>query len=284
MKFSQITGVVMDMDGVLWRGDVPLPGLHDLFDWLRESGTPFALATNNSTRTPAEYAAKLARMGVVDVPERNIVTSSTATATYLQARYPAGTHIYVFGMDALRTVVLSAGFEIAGDDEMPPVAVIGGDFEMTYTKLKRASLVLQAGAYFVSTNTDKTFPSPEGLIPGAGSMLAAIEAAAGRSPDVVIGKPNAPMFEAALKVTGTSAETTLMIGDRLETDILGAKNAGMKAALLFTGVNTPDDLTADAETVWPDVAYEGLPDLVRAWAGDDWVQARVKQQRSASKR
>ena len=281
MKFSEITGVVMDMDGVLWRGDTPLPGLDVLFQWLTESETPFVLATNNSSRTQADYVVKLTKLGIANVPERNIVTSATATAAYIKSHYPADTRIHVFGMVGLRRILNSAGLTLVdydGQIDPPDIVVAGIDFELTYDALKWTALAIRAGAEYIGTNPDKTFPSMEGLVPGAGSMLAALEAATDQQP-TVIGKPGMPMFETALDVLGTSAENTLMIGDRLGTDILGGKNAGMQTALLFTGVTTPDDLTQDADTVWPDVAYEGLPELVRAWAGDDWYMAAMKAKR-----
>ena len=283
MKFSTITGVVMDMDGVLWRGDTPLPGLDELFQWLNEGNIPYALATNNSSRTPENYVDKLARMGVPDVPARCIVTSATATAAYLRAHYPAGTRIHVFGMDGLRQILQSAGLQLATPEGQPPEVVVAGiDFELSYEALKQAALAIRAGADFIGTNPDKTFPTPEGLVPGAGSMIVALETATDKTA-TVIGKPETPMFETALEIIGTAAENTLMIGDRLGTDILGGKQAGMKTALLFTGVTSPDDLIRDPDTVWPDVAYEGLPDLVRAWAGDAWYQATMKAKRQQAR-
>jgi 4-nitrophenyl phosphatase len=283
MRFSTITGVVMDMDGVLWRGETPLPGLDDLFQWLNERDIPYALATNNSSRTPENYVDKLARMGIADVPARCIVTSATATAAYLRAHYPDGIRVHVFGMDGLRQMLQSAGLQLTAPGGEPAEVVVAGiDFDLTYEALKQAALAIRAGADFIGTNPDKTFPTPDGLIPGTGSMLAALETATDRTP-TIIGKPETPMFEAALAITGTRAENTLMIGDRLGTDILGGKQAGMKTALLFTGVTTPDDLIRDADTVWPDVAYEGLPDLVRAWAGDDWYQATMKAKRQKAR-
>jgi 4-nitrophenyl phosphatase len=281
MKFSEITGVVMDMDGVLWRGETPLPGLDVLFQWLDESELPFVLATNNSSRTQANYVIKLAKMGIANVPERNIVTSGTATAAYIKARYPAESRIHVFGMDGLRRILTDAGLTLVkydGQIDPPDVVVAGIDFEVTYEALKWAALAIRAGATYIGTNPDKTYPSAEGLVPGTGSLLAALAAATDQKP-TIMGKPAAPMFEAALAVLGTPAENTLMIGDRLGTDILGGKNAGMNTALVFTGVTAPGDLTQDAETVWPDVAYEGLPELVRAWAGDDWYMAAMKAKR-----
>lgn len=278
MKFSTISGVIFDMDGVLWRGDEPLPGLHELFAWLRESNTPYVLATNNSSRTQADYVAKLERLGIVAVPSECIVTSGTATAAYLQKHYPAGTRVHILGMAGLRQMIDAAGFDISGDGETPQVVVVGIDFELTYDALKQAVRHIRAGADFIGTNPDKTFPMPEGLVPGAGSVIAAVEAAAGIPPLAIIGKPYRHMFDTALDILGTTSEHTLMVGDRLDTDIVGAQQVGLKTALVFTGVTTPDDLAK--QEVWPDVAFEGLPDLIRAWAGHEWYQARVRAKRA----
>jgi len=275
MKYSTINAVVLDMDGVLWRGNDPLPGMTELFEWLAEADIPYALATNNSSRTRAMYVEKLAKMGVSGVPEERIVTSGTATADYLQKHYPAGTPVHVLGMDGLRQMLTEAGFDVSGE-ETPQGVVAGIDFEMTYERLKVAALHIRAGADFIGTNPDKTFPAPEGLVPGAGSILAALEAATDREP-LVIGKPFEPMFTAALDALGTSPENTLMVGDRLNTDVQGAQAAGLKTALLFTGVTTQDDM--ETSDVWPDVAYEGLPELLKAWAGDAWYLNKMKSRR-----
>lgn len=283
MKYNDVEAVVMDMDGVLWRGNDPLPGLEEIFQWLGEAEIPFALATNNSSKTPADYVAKLESLGVPDVPEMTIITSGVATAAYLQSRYAVGTRIHVVGMDGLRRILENAGFDISdsmAEDASDPVeaVVTGIDFELTYPKLREATLWIRSGADFIGTNPDRTFPSPAGLVPGTGSLLAALEAATDVSP-TVIGKPGAPMFETALQIVGTSPEKTLMIGDRLNTDIQGAQNVGMKTALVFTGVTTPEDLTKPDNTVWPDVAYEGMPELLKAWAGDAWYLEKMKIKR-----
>ncbi|GAB4519439.1 MAG: HAD-IIA family hydrolase [Anaerolineae bacterium] len=277
MRFSTIAAVVMDMDGVLWRGNESLPGLIELFEWLHEAGVPYALATNNSSRTPADYVTKLARLGVPDVPERSIVTSGTATAAYLQTRYMPGTRVLVVGMEGLRQMIADAGFDVEEDDSAPvDVVVAGVDFELTYARLKQATLLIRGGADFVGTNPDKTFPAPEGLVPGAGSIIAALQAATDVTP-VMIGKPGEPMFRTALDVLGTAPANTLMIGDRVDTDIAGAQAVGMQTALVFTGVTTPESLTSSA--TWPDVAYEGLPELLKAWAGEAWYRTRMKAKR-----
>jgi 4-nitrophenyl phosphatase len=278
MDFKHIRGVVMDMDGVLWRGEEPLPGLAEMFVWLAETGMPYVLASNNSGKTRADYIAKLARMGVDDVPESSIVTSGTATAAYLQSRYRPGTRVHVLGMDGLRQTLDEAGYDVynQSNDEPVEVVVVGVDFALTYDKLKQAALYIRSGADFVGTNPDRTFPLPEGLVPGTGSLIAALQAATDRQP-VIIGKPGRPMFQAALDVLDSPAAQTVMIGDRLDTDIQGAQEAGLKTILVFSGVTTADEL-AGAQ-MWPDVAYDGLPELLKAWAGDGWYRQQSKVRR-----
>lgn len=267
----------MDMDGVLWRGDQPLEGIVELFQWLSESDMPFVLATNNSSKTQMDYVAKLARMGVRDVPAERIVTSATATADYLATRYPAGTRVYVVGEKGIREALENAGFDVTVDGDVQ-IVVAGVDFSLTYDKVKQATLCIHAGADFVGTNPDVTFPSPEGLVPGAGSVIGMIEIATGKQA-TIIGKPAAPMFETALAHLGTTPQDTLMIGDRLDTDIRGARDVGMQTALVFTGVTQPEDLTQPDNDVWSDVAYEGLPELIKAWAGDKWYLDKLKIKR-----
>lgn len=259
MNLSEITGVVIDMDGVLWRGDERLPAVDLFFNLLHARAIPFALASNNSSKTPADYVAKLAKMGIGGVSERQIVTSGTATVDYLLHHYAAGSAIHVLGGDGLKAMVTAAGFNLS---DQANVVVVGIDFNLTYDKLRHATKLIRAGADFIGTNADATFPMPDGLSPGAGSLLAALKTACGREP-LVIGKPGKPMFEAALHALGTAAETTLMIGDRLDTDIYGAQQAGYRTALVLTGVNS----RADAETgsTHPDGIYDDLAALIAAW-------------------
>ncbi len=259
MQLSTIKAVIMDMDGVLWRGDALLPGVGAYFDYLRARGLPFVLASNNSSNTPATYVAKLERMGVGGVTAREIVTSGTATVDYVRAHYPAGSPVHVLGGDGLRAMLTDAGFVLSDETK---VVVAGIDFQLTYDKLKRAAYLIRAGADFIGTNDDATFPLADGLAPGAGSILAALKTATDRQP-VMIGKPNKPMFEAALRSLGSAPEVTLMIGDRLNTDILGAQQAGLPAALVLTGVTTREVLAAS--DVKPEGVYDDLPALMAAW-------------------
>ena len=259
MTLANISGVVMDMDGVLWRGDVPLPGVVEWFTLLRARGIPFVLATNNSTKTPNDYVEKLARFAIRDVDPRLIITSSTTTVDYLRKHYPQGTKVFVVGGDGLRTLLTEAGFQLADDARL---VVAGLDPQLTYTKLKQATLLIRAGAEFIGTNDDRTFPTDEGLTPGAGSILAAIQTATDTIPRTM-GKPNAPMYEAALAILGTAPEHTLMIGDRLETDIAGAQRLGFRTALVLTGVATMDDV--EQNDVKADVIYDDLNALMGAF-------------------
>ena len=247
------------MDGVLWRGDQPLPGLADFFSMLFKRQIDFALATNNSRNTPLDYVGKLAKMGVNGIEPRHIVTSGTATVSALRSQYPAGARVYVVGGDGLKQMLVNAGFEL--DENGAEVVVCGIDFDLTYNKLKTATLLIRQGARFIGTNPDPSFPSPEGLVPGAGSILALLASASGQRP-TIIGKPEPGMFQAALRQLGTCPGETLMIGDRIGTDIAGAQALGIKTALVLTGVETEASLAAS--DVKPDMVFPGLPELTVA--------------------
>jgi 4-nitrophenyl phosphatase len=258
-----IAGVVLDMDGVLWKGDEALPGVTALFDHLSARNIPFALATNNSMKSPAEYVGKLAQLGAPRIDKTQIITSGVAAVEYLKATYPKDNPVHVVGGDGLKGLVVAAGFPLHYLDRTPAkVVLVGLDMRLTYDKLRRATLLIRGGADFIGTNDDATFPTPEGLVPGAGSLLALLRTATGREP-LLMGKPSAAMFDAALKIVGTPPEKTLMIGDRLDTDIAGAAKAGFKTALVLTGVSSRED--ADRAEVKPDAIYADLPALLTAW-------------------
>jgi len=232
---NNIKAIVSDMDGVLWRGNQPLPGMNALFDFFCQEKIAFALATNNSRKTPDDYIHKLASMGVQGIERHHIVTSGTATASYLQAAYPSGAGLFVVGGDGLKQILVQAGFALVEEDA--EAVVCGIDFDLTYSKMRTATLQIRRGARFIGTNPDVSFPSPAGLVPGAGSILALLQAASGVAP-AIIGKPQRAMFEAVLRQLGTQPAETLMIGDRIGTDIQGAQALGFKTALVMTGVET----------------------------------------------
>ena len=251
--------LVIDMDGVLYRGTEKIPGTPEFLAFLREQGVGFVLATNNSTRTPEQFVAKLAGMGV-EVEPAEILTSAQATAGYLAAVAPSGTRVFVVGMDGLRTALEAAGLKLVEQD--PEYVVVGMDFTICYERLAQATLHIRAGATFVGTNPDLTFPSERGIVPGAGAVLALLEAGSGVKPRV-IGKPETALMEQAMLRLGAAPDTTAAVGDRLETDIVAGQRAGIRTLLVFSGV-TDRPLLARSE-IQPDLTFEDVADLRATW-------------------
>ncbi len=253
--FTDIRGLIIDMDGVLWHGDMPQPGLVEFFQALRDLSMPFILATNNASLTAEQYVLKLAKMGV-GVTQDEILTSGMATASYLSQRYhPEETRIFVIGMIGARQPLLDKGFTLTGllDSGMgqgADVVVSGLDKQLSWDKLATAALNIRGGAAFYGTNGDVTLPTEQGFVPGNGATLAALEAATGVSP-IIIGKPEPILYLQALALLGIEPAQTLAIGDRLDTDILGAVRAGMPSLLVLSGISTLEDIDAvDYSPTW----------------------------------
>lgn len=259
IAFATVRAVLFDMDGVLYRGKQVLPGARELLAFLDDLGVGYACITNNASMTPGQYEEKLAAMGIT-MPARQVITSALATSHYLRATYPRGTRAFIVGMRGLREALLGDGHFVE-DAERPDLVVQGADFELTYATLKTATLCIRRGARYIATNPDRTFPSEEGLIPGAGAIMAAIAAASDTEP-FVIGKPAPTMFKVALELLGARPEAALMIGDRLDTDIAGAVAAGVRSALVLTGVSRRDEIE---DGMRPDAVFEGLPELREQW-------------------
>ena len=241
----EIKALILDMDGVLWREEEAIGNLPALFERIAARGLKVTLATNNSTKTPEAHLEKLTRFGV-DLALSQVTTSSMAAAALLKENLPQGGEVYVLGMEGAFRAVAEAGFRVFHDDELPknPVAVlVGMDWEMNYQKIANTSLLIQHGAPFYATNPDKTYPTPQGLMPGAGTLLAAIETASGVAP-IIAGKPQPYLFELATRRMGVTPAETLVVGDRLETDILGGQNAGCRTALVLSGVTTASQAEA----------------------------------------
>ncbi|HUF39326.1 MAG TPA: HAD-IIA family hydrolase [Anaerolineales bacterium] len=250
--------LILDMDGVLWRGDLWLIEPAALFDRLEAAGIRVGLATNNATRTPDYYIEKFSQQGVT-LNRRQIVNSGIAAARYLAERFPASGSILVVGEWGLAETLAGHGFTLNGTD---PLAVVCGlDREITYDKIKRASMAVRAGALFIGTNPDKTFPTPEGLVPGAGSILAAITAASDAEP-LITGKPQPAMYQILLQELETQVSETLVVGDRLETDIAGGRTLGCPSALVLSGVSTAAEAAASPHR--PDHIFPDLNAVVEA--------------------
>jgi len=231
---TKIKGLILDMDGVLWRSTTPIGNLAWIFKTIEELDLRVVMATNNPTRSPIQYVEKLQGFGV-NIEPWQVLNSGLATAQYLKKRFPAGSDIFVVGEDALIETLENEGFNHNGDH--PAAVVAAMDRGINYEKLTRATLLIRGGVPFIGTNPDRSFPIPEGQAPGAGAILAALEASTGIAP-IIIGKPQPDMYKAALARLGTSPEETLVVGDRLETDILGAQNTGCPSALVLSGVTT----------------------------------------------
>jgi len=246
---------LLDLDGVLYRGDDPIPKAPEAVTALRSLGKRLAFVTNNSSRTPEAVVAHLASVGV-DAAPNEVETSSLTTAATLRDR--SVRRAAVIGEEGLQTALTSAGIEIVPADAAPDAVVLGWDRQVTYDDLRDASLAVQRGATLYASNDDVSYPAPGGFTwPGAGAILAALEAATGIRAEV-FGKPNAPILRAALERAGGGRP--LVVGDRLETDIDGAATVGWDAALVLTGISTRAE--ADAATHRPTYVLDDLSGLL----------------------
>jgi glycerol 3-phosphatase-2 len=231
--------LLLDLDGVLYRGDEAVPGAPQTMAAIRERGIPVAFITNNSARTPEQVAAKLEAMGIAAAASE-VVTSGLATADLLAGR--GGGSVFVVGQDGLRTALEDAGIQIVdGEPDRTDLVVVGLDDAADYTKLKRACLLVERGAALVASNPDRAFPSSDGMWPGAGALLAVITTTTGAAAEIV-GKPYAPLFEMARRRAGGGVP--LVVGDLLDTDIAGAAGLGWDSLLVLSGASTRDDLEA----------------------------------------
>lgn len=232
------------MDGVIWRGDAPIGDLPSIFQRIRERGLKYVFATNNSTKTSEQYVARLSEFGVEAEPWQ-VITSSQAAAHIVAQRFPRGTKVFMIGEDGLRVPLEGEGFEIVSVEGAPQaeVVVMGFDRGINFAKASEAALLVRAGIPFYATNMDKTFPTPRGQIPGAGAWVSVITTATGVQPTFA-GKPFPVLMEFALERLGTRKEETLVVGDRLETDIAAGQAVGCPTAFVMTGVSTEEQAKA----------------------------------------
>lgn len=285
---DKLGGLIIDMDGVLWHGNRPMDGLQDFFALLREQGLPFVLATNNASLSQQQYVDKLAGMGVT-VSAGEILTSSMATARHLRETLPAELRrVFVIGEDGLRLPLLEQGFSLTGlyEVDQPDKGIVGQgaqivvsglDRQLSWDKLATATLNINAGALFYATNADTTLPTELGEVMGNGGVLAALEAVTGVKP-VSIGKPEPILYQQALEILGTDRHHTIALGDRLNTDILGAVNAGMRSIMVLTGISTRVDI--DRVEYRPTWVMDDLIAVTKALAAS--LSTRTTQQGSSS--
>lgn len=260
-SLSGLRAFILDMDGVLYAGALPLPGAQAFVAHLQAAGTPFLFLTNNSSRTPEQYAARLAAMGIAVSPQR-IFTSALATAQWLQTVAPVGARVLLIGELGIQQALAERGFQLTAEYRQADYVVVGYDSQFTYAKARAAALAIQRGAPFIATNTDASLPSEEGEIPGAGAIVAMLETATGQKARV-IGKPEPGIFLQALTRLGSDAAHTAIVGDRYETDIVGGHRAGLKTIGVLCGVTSAERFAAaDPPADW---VYDDLAALLAAW-------------------
>lgn len=252
-------GLLIDLDGTLYHGRQRIEGADLLIKRLRSLQTPYLFVTNNSSRTPDQVAAHLMEMGIPASPEE-VCTSSLAAAKYIAEESP-GAKVAMLGEEGLRDALLSAGLSIVEDH--PEYVVQGIDRAFHYDKLTHAVRWIQEGAVSILTNPDLLLPSDGGLMPGAGSLGAAIEAASGVKP-TIIGKPSSILMKFASDRLGLAPEETYVIGDNMRTDIAAGVHAGCKTVLVMTGITTKLNMEAHMrETgITPDFVCQDLNEVI----------------------
>lgn len=235
---SNIKALIIDMDGVVWKSDSPIGDLADTFNRIRTRGLKFAFATNNSTKTSEQYVERLSKFDVPVEPWQ-IITSSQAAAHALSKDFPRGTKVFMIGEDGIQTALKEEGFEILSIENasQAQAVVMGIDRNINFDKASEATLLIRKGIPFYATNADKTFPTPRGEIPGSGAWLSVITTATDVEP-IVAGKPSPVLVELSMEKLGTKKEETLVVGDRLETDIAAGQAAGCPCALVLSGIST----------------------------------------------
>lgn len=255
MTDRQIECWLTDMDGVLVHEGQAIPGAAEFIAALRDAGRPFLVLTNNSIFTARDLAARLSRSGI-EVPEEAIWTSALATATFLADQVPNGS-AYAIGEAGLTTALHAAGYTLTETD--PDYVVLGETRTYSFEAITKAIRLIKSGARFIATNPDTTGPSTEGPLPATGAVAAMITAATDRSP-YYVGKPNPMMFRSALNRIDAHSETTAMIGDRMDTDVVAGIEAGLETFLVLTGSTAADDV--DRHPFRPSHVVDSIADLV----------------------
>ncbi|GAC1330340.1 MAG: HAD hydrolase-like protein [Mycobacteriales bacterium] len=276
---------LLDLDGVVYVGGSAVPGAADALVAARRLGMRTAFVTNNALRTPGTIASHLRELGIEAV-DADVVTSAQAAARLLRDGLSAGASVFVAGGEGLRQEVLQAGLTLARSAEDHPAAVVQGYTpDADYAMLAEATLAIRAGAWWVAANRDATMPSPRGRVPGNGALVALVAAATDQEP-VVAGKPESALHRESIE--RTAAARPLVVGDRLDTDILGAVRSGADSLLVFTGVTDPVDLLGAESERRPSYLAAGLDGLLSPHSGVDvrveggWATARCARWSAAA--
>lgn len=266
VNLSEITTFLFDLDGVLWRGDTAIEGAVAAVKKMREAGKRCLFCTNNSSHTPAYYVEKLDSMGL-HVNESDVLTSAWVTAHYLSGHFTGPFLAYVIGEEGIHTSLQKIGARIVPDSDLDSIenvdcVVVGIDREVSYEKLRHAQRLIGNGALFIATNRDGSYPLEDGVAPGAGSIVAAVEAASGTTP-VTVGKPRPVMVDLAIQKLNIKPGEVALVGDRLDTDIACARRAGVTAICVLTGVTTEDKAVRARGELRPHYIFATLSDLYK---------------------
>ena len=266
--------LIVDLDGVVYRGREPVPGVPELLRARVEAGDRVVYCTNNSRLHRSEYVARLTTIGA-PIKDDLVVTSARATALALTERSDVRPRTMVLGGDGLLRELMEVGLPVEtateiGLEAAPEVLVVGIDFELSYERVSICAEAVRRGARFVATNRDPVYPAPGGrLLAGAGAMVAAVEAAAGRAPDLVVGKPEPLLFETAARAAGAALRDAIVIGDSMISDIPAARRVGARSVLLLTGVTTAAELEPVPTDVRPTAVARDAAELaaiLEEWA------------------
>ncbi len=247
-------GFICDMDGVIYHGNRLLPGVKEFVDWLYRENKNFLFLTNSSSLSPREYQQKLARMGL-EVDERHFYSSALATASFISSQSP-GCSVYVIGDHGLMNALYDAGITINNVD--PEYVVIGETENYSFEHVVKAINFVNKGAKLIGTNRDLVDPAETGVVPACGSLIAPIQAATGKKP-YFVGKPNPLMMRTGLRLLGVHSADTIIIGDRMDTDMIAGIESGMDTALVLSGVTSREDI--DKFPFRPRLVLNGVADI-----------------------
>lgn len=256
INFNEKKGFICDMDGVIYHGNKILPGVADFIGWLQRTGKEFLFLTNNSGSTPKELQQKLTRMGL-DVPEKHFYTSALATAAFLKEQSP-GCSVYAIGEAGLFNALYDAG--ITMNDVNPDYVVMGEGKSYSLDSLTKATNLVLKGARLIGANSDVSGPIENGITPACRALVAPIEMATGTQA-YFCGKPNPLMMRTGLKLLGCHSGEAVMVGDRMDTDVISGLESGMSTVLVLSGVSTMETLKTYAYR--PTVVLDGVGDIVR---------------------
>lgn len=255
--------LLVDMDGVLYRGETPIKGSARAINELRRRGKKLVFITNNSASSRAAYVRKLRRMGI-KTEKSEIMTSGYATALFIKKNLPQSV-IYFIGEKGLKQELEEAGLRTVGaaQAERATHVVASFDRKLDYRKISAGLHALLRGAEFIATNSDATYPTERGLSPGAGTTIGALKGCSEREPRIVIGKPSPVMVELAMRKAGAKRKNTAIVGDRLNTDVAAGKKSGIRTILLLSGISSRKDAQKSKGTRYaPDFVHDDLEEVV----------------------